>query len=169
MSYLLLLRLDLAPSRARVAAAVAVLTAVPCSRHRSRRTDFANFKGGGFTPLASYAASASLLRDRLATKLRTQSRFTHPPDDKPRLTKFKGVLPAEYGVLVSTDEPAGSPFRREIDAMGWRTIDHERMRTEDRLGPWWPSKLDGEMLARAQGLVGTEWSTFSMLAGLRVE
>lgn len=42
-------------------------------------------------------------------------------------------------------------------------------KTVDRLGPWWPSVLDSEMLGRAQGFVGTEWSTFSMLAELRVQ
>lgn len=45
----------------------------------------------------------------------------------------------------------------------------EQFRTADRLGPWWPSILDSEMLSRAQGFVGTHWSTFSMLAELRVQ
>lgn len=43
------------------------------------------------------------------------------------------------------------------------------LETRETYGEWYPSMLDGEILSRGQGFVGTQWSTLSMVSGLRVE
>lgn len=90
-------------------------------RH-SRRTDFKNFKGNDFTPLAAYAMSVDKVREKLTLKLKNQSRW-NKARDRPYLEQFS-VPPSEYKVLVATDEPRDSPFRHEIDRMGWVVINH---------------------------------------------
>ncbi len=88
---------------------------------RSRRTDFKNFKGNDFTPLASYAASLATVRASLALKLKNQSRW-NKPRDQPYLEHF-AVPPSEYKVLVATDE-GDDDFRREVEELGWVVINH---------------------------------------------
>lgn len=41
--------------------------------------------------------------------------------------------------------------------------------TKRRHGEWYLPLIDGELLSRGQGFVGTTWSTYSLLAGQRVE
>lgn len=72
-------------------------------------------------------------------------------------------------VLTTTDEPTGSPFIDEVRALGWHVLDHGALNTTEERGGWWPTILDSAILARGQGFVGTDRSTFSHLAGLRVK
>ena len=102
-----------------------------------------------------------------------QARLELPPSSsslssKPSLRAF-AVPPADYAVVATTDEPPGSALHAELAALGWHVVDHEHERTVERLGEWYPAMLDGEILSRGQGFVGTQWSTFSMLSGNRVE
>lgn len=134
---------------------------------RSRRGDFKDFHGNTFTPLSSYVAAVEDVRSRL------QDRLDHPPspaerEGRPPLERF-AVPPSEYAVVATTDEQPGSDLFAELDKLGWHVVDHGEMRTAERLGEWYPSMLDGEILSRGQGFVGTQWSTFSMLSGNRVE
>ena len=96
---------------------------VPRFFNHSRRTDFKNFKGLDFTSLASYAASVETVRDKLAFKLRSQSRW-NKPRDRPYLQAF-ATPPSEYKVLVATDEE-DEKFRREVEGLGWVVINHVR-------------------------------------------
>ncbi|GAA5885963.1 hypothetical protein JCM6882_004215 [Rhodosporidiobolus microsporus] len=132
-----------------------------------RRGDFKNFKGNTFTPLKNYVAAVNAVRgqlqDRLDFPLSEEER-----EGKPALRRFK-KKPQEYAVLVTSDEEAGSEMWEEVSALGWKTINHGDLKTVETHGEWWPSMLDGEMLSRGQGFVGTQWSTFSMVSGLRVE
>ncbi|GAA5897184.1 hypothetical protein JCM8208_003749 [Rhodotorula glutinis] len=128
-----------------------------------RRGDFKAFHGNTFTPLSSYVSAVDDIRAQL------QARLDLPPSpSKPSLRAFP-VPPASYAVVATTDEPPGSDLYAELAALGWHVVDHEEQRTVERLGEWYPAMLDGEILSRGQGFVGTQWSTFSMLSGNRVE
>ncbi|GAA5820100.1 hypothetical protein JCM11251_005481 [Rhodosporidiobolus azoricus] len=133
-----------------------------------RRGDFKNFKGNtAYTPLKNYAAAVNSVRERLQDRLEFPL-SVEEREGKPALRRFK-TMPAEYAVLVTSDEDGESDLWAEVDAMGWKTINHGDLKTVETYGEWWPSMLDGEMLSRGQGFVGTQWSTFSMVSGLRVE
>ncbi|BGP40226.1 hypothetical protein JCM10449v2_004184 [Rhodotorula kratochvilovae] len=132
-----------------------------------RRGDFKNFHGNTFTPLSNYASAVSDVRTKL------QDRLDHPlataeREGKPPLKRFD-VSPKEYRVVATTDEEPGSELWGELEKLGWKVVDHAKERTAEVLGEWYPSMLDGEILSRGQGFVGTQWSTFSMLSGNRVE
>ncbi|GAA6040228.1 hypothetical protein JCM8097_004194 [Rhodosporidiobolus ruineniae] len=132
-----------------------------------RRGDFKNFHGNTFTPLSNYAASVSDIRRQLQDRL-DNPRSKAEREGKPALKRFS-TPPSEYAVLVTSDEEGGSEMWKEVEALGWKRLDHTALKTVEVHGEWWPSMLDGELLARGQGFVGTQWSTFSMVSGLRVE
>ncbi|GAA5840191.1 hypothetical protein JCM9279_002305 [Rhodotorula babjevae] len=132
-----------------------------------RRGDFKAFHGNTYTPLSSYVSSVADVR------LRLQAILDGPPSSaslsgKPSLRAFP-FPPADYAVVATTDEAPGSHLHGELAALGWHVVDHKEQRTVERLGEWYPAMLDGEILSRGQGFVGTQWSTFSMLSGNRVE
>ncbi|GJN90509.1 hypothetical protein Rhopal_003520-T1 [Rhodotorula paludigena] len=132
-----------------------------------RRGDFKNFHGNTFTPLQNYVDAVNAIRIKL------QNRLDHPlsaeeREGKPALRRFD-IPPSQYRVVATTDEEPGSELWGELDKLGWKVINHVEFRTQELLGEWYPSMLDGEILSRGQGFVGTQWSTFSMLSGNRVE
>ncbi|GAA6001362.1 hypothetical protein JCM10207_006626 [Rhodosporidiobolus poonsookiae] len=132
-----------------------------------RRGDFKNFHGNTFTPLKNYIASVTDVRRQL------QDRLDFPPSEieregKPALKQFK-LPPSVYEVVVTSDEGDDSEMWDEVRELGWTRIDHTLFNTAERHGEWWLAMIDGEVLSRAQGFVGTQWSTFSMASGLRVE
>lgn len=131
-----------------------------------RRTDFESFRG--LTTLESYSQAIAVVRHRL------QTRLDHPNSWRgPSLTAFKvipGYSAKEYAVVVTTDEPSESPFLNEVRKLGWKVIDHEERMTDAVFGnAWWGMIIDAAVLARGRGFVGTDSSTFSALAGLRVK
>ncbi|GAA5931895.1 hypothetical protein JCM3775_000072 [Rhodotorula graminis] len=132
-----------------------------------RRGDFKAFHGNTYTPLSSYVSAVADVRTQLQARLDRPSSPTSL-SDKPSLRAFP-IPPAEYAVVVTTDEPPGSDLYVELAELGWHVVDHDAQRTVERLGEWYPAMLDGEILSRGQGFVGTQWSTFSMLSGNRVE
>ncbi|KAG8985443.1 hypothetical protein FRB93_005829 [Tulasnella sp. JGI-2019a] len=71
-------------------------------------------------------------------------------------------------VIVTSDE-RNATWWKEVLEMGWSRIDHEKERTSETLGTWWPTIIDAAVQSRAIGLVGTRHSTMSMVAGRRVQ
>ncbi|KAM0791403.1 hypothetical protein ACM66B_005864 [Microbotryomycetes sp. NB124-2] len=132
-----------------------------------RRRDFHNFKGYTYAPLSHYEDALTDVRIKIQELLDLPEEH-RDPDGKPRIAKFD-VPVSEYKVVVATDEDPTSPFMQELTDLGWYTIDHNLFRTTKRYGPWYPSLIDAEILSRGQGFVGTSWSTYSLLAGQRVE
>ena len=103
---------------------------------------------------------------RIKERIDSPSSFLEP--GVARAQKF-GIAPADYKVLATTDEPTGSPLLDDMRALGWNVLDHGALDTVKDKGPWLPAILDSAILSRGQGFVGTEKSTFSHLAGLRVK
>ena len=71
-------------------------------------------------------------------------------------------------VFISSDEKDPA-WWDQIKALGWRTIDHDAMRTAEVYGRWYPVILDATIQSSAVGFVGTDRSTFSIVSRRRVE
>ncbi|GAA6058078.1 hypothetical protein JCM3770_002252 [Rhodotorula araucariae] len=131
-----------------------------------RRGDFQSARG--LTSLEAYTDAVQRARNRL------DWRMDHPDGwvgaGHARQKYFPGVRGRDYAVVATTDEEPGSDFVRQLkENLGWKVVDHAHMRTEEELGAWYPTMVDAAVLARGRAFVGTEWSTFSYLAGLRVK
>ena len=125
-----------------------------------RRTDFAQARG--LISIESYSSALSRLLVRLQKRIDDPDSW-HGPSS--HLANYHNSLPASvYAVVVTTDEEMSSEFVREVKKIGWKVVDHEKMGTEDKYGGWYLPMIDGAILARGSGFVGTEWSTFSFLA-----
>lgn len=129
-----------------------------------RRGDFKDFTG--YTSLDKYVEALARLRKSLQQRLEDPYGWTGPGRANFRT---HGLRADQYTVVTTTDEPKGSPFIQEVKALGWKVLDHEAEETKERLGGWYPTMLDGAILARGVSFVGTDRSTFSHLAGLRVK
>lgn len=129
-----------------------------------RRGDFKEFTG--FTPLERYVSALARVRDNLQRRLEDPYGWQGPGRAHFR---SHGIRADQYAVVTTTDEPKGSPFLEEVKALGWKVLDHDEAETKDKLGGWYPTMLDGAILARGESFVGTDRSTFSHLAGLRVK
>jgi hypothetical protein len=72
-------------------------------------------------------------------------------------------------VLVASDETSDA-WWAQVAALGWRRLDHGpgALNTGARLGRWYEVFIDAGALAGADGLVGTQDSTMSLLALRRV-
>ncbi|KZS96753.1 hypothetical protein SISNIDRAFT_424333 [Sistotremastrum niveocremeum HHB9708] len=72
-------------------------------------------------------------------------------------------------VVLLTDEPHTSEsFWEDATSLGWLWVDHERYRTEELYGKWFPMLVDACLQSSAVGFVGTEGSTMSNIARRRV-
>ncbi|GAA6061938.1 hypothetical protein JCM10212_001506 [Sporobolomyces blumeae] len=131
-----------------------------------RRGDFAQARG--LTSLEMYTDAVQRVRDKLNWRIDHPDGWDGPGKGRERFEKgFRGQ---DYVVVVATDEKPDSEFVRQLkDDLGWKVIDHDAMRTGEELGGWYPLLIDSVILSRGGGFVGTEWSTFSYLAGLRVK
>ena len=56
----------------------------------------------------------------------------------------------------------------EIRALGWQAVDHDRAKTAEVFGRWYPLIIDAVIQSQALGFVGTDRSTFSIVARRRV-
>ncbi|GAA6002968.1 O-fucosyltransferase family protein [Rhodotorula paludigena] len=130
-----------------------------------RRGDFKEFTG--FTALEKYVAALERVRERLQARLDDPHGWTGP--GRAAFRKFGRLAAKDYAVVATTDERGDSEFVQEVRALGWKVLDHEAFETKDKLGGWWPTMLDGAILARGRAFVGTDRSTFSHLAGVRVK
>ncbi|KAI5478250.1 GDP-fucose protein O-fucosyltransferase [Pseudohyphozyma bogoriensis] len=130
-----------------------------------RRGDFKEF--AGLTGLEVYQAAVERVREKLQKRLDAAPKTWRGPG----LKNFRhwGLQATDYHVVTTTDEPTGSDFIKEVRSLGWKVLDHGEEGTVEKLGGWWPTILDAAVLARGQSFVGTDRSTFSHLAGLRVK
>ncbi|CAE6442897.1 unnamed protein product [Rhizoctonia solani] len=73
-------------------------------------------------------------------------------------------------ILVTSDE-RDSSWWEQVSALGpeWRWIDHTIEQTSEKYGKWFPLLLDTVFQSMGKGFVGTEHSTMSDLARVRVE
>ncbi|CAE6426925.1 unnamed protein product [Rhizoctonia solani] len=73
-------------------------------------------------------------------------------------------------ILVTSDEQ-NSAWWVQVSALGseWRWIDHATEQTSERYGKWFPLLLDAVFQSMGKGFVGTDRSTMSDLARVRVE
>lgn len=78
--------------------------------------------------------------------------------------KYFGIPASQYAIVATTDDVVGSPFVDRVESLGWKVVDHVLMGTNERLDEWYGALIDGAILARGRGFVGTEWSTFSYIA-----
>ncbi|KAG0658108.1 hypothetical protein C6P46_006067 [Rhodotorula mucilaginosa] len=131
-----------------------------------RRGDFEQARG--LTSIEAFTDAVQRVRDTLDRRMDDPASWAGAGHQHQRY--FKGVRGKDYAVVVTTDESMDSDFVRHIRAeLGWRVLDHDHMRTVETLGEWYPTMIDAAVLARGRGFVGTEWSTFSYLAGSRVK
>ena len=97
-------------------------------------------------------------------------------------------IPAHHVIMTSDEEDEG--WWEEVGMIGWRRVDHVRMRTGERFGRWcvssfllhffsiaysmcsrcarYPLVLDSVVQSNGVGFVGTDRSTFSILSMRRV-
>ncbi|KAI9231955.1 MAG: hypothetical protein BYD32DRAFT_185395 [Podila humilis] len=71
-------------------------------------------------------------------------------------------------VLVLTNERDPTELAK-ADAENWIRVDHKRLGTLERFGRYGPILIDGALLARANLLVGVEYSTYFKTASKRAE
>lgn len=71
-------------------------------------------------------------------------------------------------VIITSDE-TDPVWWDEVRALGWKTVDHQKARTVETLGRWYPVLLDAAIQSNALGFVGTDRSTYSILSRRRVE
>ncbi|KAH8101626.1 hypothetical protein BXZ70DRAFT_934190 [Cristinia sonorae] len=83
------------------------------------------------------------------------------------LRQRRGISVRPEHVIVTSDEESEA-WWDEVKAMGWLRIDHEKERTVERFGEWYPVIVDAYVQSAGLGFVGTDRSTFSTLARLRV-
>lgn len=135
-----------------------------------RRGDFAEFTGAGYTDLAKYTSALSRLFPRLQARLDNPKSFSGPSRNsfKPD-PKWSHLRASDYEIVATTDEPSSSPFLTEVKALGWKIVDHELFETKETFGGWWPTLLDMAILAKGRAFVGTDRSTYSIMAALRVK
>ncbi|GAA5828350.1 hypothetical protein JCM11251_006209 [Rhodosporidiobolus azoricus] len=131
-----------------------------------RRGDFSSARG--LTSMDKFTDAVQRVRDKL------NWRMDHPDGwmgaGKGKEKFVRGVRAEQYAVVATTDEKPDSDFVQTLKRdYGWKFIDHDSMNTKEELGNWYPTMIDSAVLARGSGFVGTEWSTFSYLAGLRVK
>ncbi|KAI0756814.1 hypothetical protein C8Q80DRAFT_1215643 [Daedaleopsis nitida] len=84
------------------------------------------------------------------------------------LRERKGVDIPMARVIITSDE-TDPVWWDEVRALGWKTVDHQKARTVETLGRWYPVLLDAAIQSNALGFVGTDRSTYSILSRRRVE
>jgi len=57
----------------------------------------------------------------------------------------------------------------EVQTRGWHRLDHQKEKTEEKLGNWYPTIIDLAAMSMANGFVGNTGSTYSLISGKRVE
>ncbi|BGP00644.1 hypothetical protein NBRC10513v2_006443 [Rhodotorula toruloides] len=130
-----------------------------------RRGDFLQFRGS-YTDLDNYKVALGRVQAALQARLDDPDGWTGP--GKSAFRSF-GIKAKDYAVVCTTDEKGDSDFVKEVRALGWKVIDHDALETKEKLGAWWPTIIDSAILARGRSFVGTDRSTYSHLAGLRVK
>jgi len=140
-----------------------------------RRGDFAEFTGA-YTDLEKYVQALNKLLPRLQQRIDDPTSFSGPgrtPYRKPHYvsnnSNKKKLAASSYSIVATTDESSSSPFVQKVKQLGWKVVDHEEFNTKQEFGGWWPTLLDCAILARGASFVGTDRSTYTHLAALRVK
>lgn len=142
-------------------------------QHCPGRLGFQRDKSGCFTPLTIFAEAVESVRQELL----------HSPSSSLSKDQIRN-LP----VIIFSDEPKRTSewflgrFHRANgtsetwwsivhDELKWLSIDHEAagVDTVKKWGYWYPILVDSVLMSNAVGFVGTKMSTYSLLAGKRVE
>jgi len=98
----------------------------------------------------------------------------------PALRKRVEAGEEELKVIVMTDEPhtttdeelapgTSEKWWAEIEKLGWKSVRHDIEGTAEEYGLWYPSVIDACLLAHASAFVGTDKSTYSLIAKRRVQ
>ncbi|TDL27890.1 hypothetical protein BD410DRAFT_335189 [Rickenella mellea] len=98
-----------------------------------------------FAPLSAYARRVKEVQDELREK--------------------KGITATK--VLFTSDE-TDPEWWAGVKELGWISINHDDEETEDRYGIWYSVLLDAIFQSLGTGFVGTDRSTFSLIARRRV-
>ncbi|GAA5906303.1 O-fucosyltransferase family protein [Sporobolomyces salmoneus] len=133
-----------------------------------RRGDFAEFTGA-YTDLEKYTSALSRLLPRLQARLDNSTSYSGPSRNAFRPPPHSRLPATEYSIVATTDESSSSPFVQKVKALGWKVVDHDEFKTKETFGGWWPTLLDCAILARGRSFVGTDKSTYTHLAALRVK
>ncbi|KAI0690914.1 hypothetical protein BC835DRAFT_1280090 [Cytidiella melzeri] len=75
-------------------------------------------------------------------------------------------IPTKH-VIMTSDE-VDETWWAEVEAYGWKRIDHTALRTVERYTRWHPLVIDSAIQSNGLGFVGTDRSTFSTLSRRRV-
>ncbi|KAM5533961.1 hypothetical protein V8D89_012386 [Ganoderma adspersum] len=84
------------------------------------------------------------------------------------LRERKGLDIPSTRVVITSDEKDPA-WWEQVKALGWKTVDHDALRTTEVFGRWYPVILDAAIQSTAVGFVGTDRSTYSILSRRRVE
>ncbi|KAL7410919.1 hypothetical protein BDY24DRAFT_398063 [Mrakia frigida] len=97
-------------------------------------------------------------------------RGTPPSTYLPHVLSLQSRHPslATAPVLVFSDE-TDDAWWLGVKDQGWLRMDHEKLRTSQERGAWYPALIDMVLLSESGALIGTQASTFSLLAKLRVQ
>ncbi|KAL8278476.1 hypothetical protein RQP46_009166 [Phenoliferia psychrophenolica] len=85
-----------------------------------RRGDFANTYH--FTAIEEYIQGVDRIRARIQDRIDNPDSWDGPGKGKENFPP--GVAAADYRVIFTSDEEAGSPFMQEVSKLGWLHIDH---------------------------------------------
>jgi len=127
-----------------------------------------------FTPLGAYAEAVESVRSELLTRESSSFDLTEREvRDLPVLIFSDEPKHTNSWFLNRFHRPPGSSesWWFEVDRLGWIPIDHQaaKLDTERKWGYWYPILVDSVMMSHAVGFVGTSRSTFSLMAGKRIE
>jgi len=141
-----------------------------------RRNDFTGWcsapRNECLAPLSAYVRRVAQVRSKILSNhpewteddikvivMSDELRITPPKDSEP--------APNTHGYIF--EEGECERWWKSTEDLGWKSYDHIAEKTEEQYGIWYPSLLDAVMLSLAQGFVGTDRSTYSLMAKRRVE
>ncbi|KAF8977290.1 hypothetical protein BGZ52_007188 [Haplosporangium bisporale] len=127
----------------------------------ARRGDFAEYCANNFAgpKLIHCLPSTEQFAERID---KVQQRLT-PALASSSTSALAEMLP----VFVATNERRPEELKKFAD-LGWRYLDHEEMRTAEKLGVFGPMMIDQVLISNAAAAVGIQMSTFSRVGALRL-
>ena len=107
---------------------------------------FGNEEEGCFAPLSAYS--------------------TRVDEIKADLWERHGIEVERVVVMSDEQDPE---WWAGVTELGWNTVNHGTLQTEEKYGRWYPVLLDAVIQSMGAGFVGTDKSTMSLIAQKRVE
>jgi hypothetical protein len=119
-----------------------------------------------FATLDTYGQRVEEVKEELR-----QKRGIVIPDSHVVLTSGRSSLPffVIRSPTVSFIDEKSNVFWQSVRERGWTTIDHAKERTLENHGEWYLTIIDVVAQSLANGFVGTEQSTVSLVSARRVE